>query len=313
MTLTELRYIVAVARERHFGRAARACFVSQPTLSVAVKKLEDELGVQLFERAAGDVSVTPAGEPIIAQARQVLAEADKLKALAQSGQDPLQGELRLGAIYTVGPYLLPHVIPKLRRRAPDMPLVLEENFTARLRERLRHGELDVIIISLPFSEAGVVTWPLYDEPFTVLLPAGHRLAKKAAVSSADLTGENLLLLGSGHCFRDQVLAACPDCKPLPALEGGSLETIRQMVASGLGVTVLPLSSTLASGKARNKLLVERPFAGASPSRTIALAWRRGYARPQAIEVLRRAIMESHIRGITYRDFDMPSEPLRVAG
>src|SRR5690606_25606522 len=162
MTLTELRYIVAVAREKHFGRAARACFVSQPTLSVGVKKLEDELGVVLFERQSGEVVVTPAGAPVIEQARRVIEEADRVKLIAQQGTDPLKGELRVGAIYTVGPYLFPYVVPALRRLAPQMPLVIEENYPASLRERLKRSELDVIIVALPFTEAGVLTWELYE-------------------------------------------------------------------------------------------------------------------------------------------------------
>lgn len=311
MTLNELRYIVAVARERHFGRAAKACFVSQPTLSVAVKKLEDELGVQIFERHHSDVSLTTAGDAIVAQARRVLEAAEGVKALARSGRNQLSGELRLGAIFTVGPYLLPHVIPRLRRLAPEMPLVIEENYTAILRERLKRGELDVIIISLPFTEPGVLTWPVYDEPFSVLMPAGHRLSKRKAIRSSDLETENLLLLGAGHCFRDQVVEACPHCVGADAggvlrntVEGSSLETIRQMVASGLGLTVLPLTSTGTTGRrAQDRLLVERPFAGKAPSRTVALAWRRGFSRPEAVETLRRAILECHLRGVTYRDFE----------
>lgn len=305
MTLTELRYIVAVAREKHFGRAARACFVSQPTLSVGVKKLEEELGVVLFERHSGEVQVTPAGKPVIEQARRVLEEADRVKLAAQQGTDPLKGELRVGAIYTVGPYLFPHLVPKLRRLAPDMPLVIEENFTANLRERLKQSELDVIIVALPFTEAGVQTWNLYEEPFSVVLPAGHRWANRRSLRSAELTEENLLLLGKGHCFRDQVVDACPECvsgstgEPLQnTIEGSSLETIRQMVASGLGITVLPATS-LASGPGRGKLLIEVPFTGRSPTRTIVLAWRRSFPRLAAIRALRDAILQSGLPDVTF--------------
>lgn len=315
MTLTQLRYIVAVARERHFGRAARACFVSQPTLSIGVRKLEEELDVKIFEREGGEVIVTPRGERIVAQARRVLEESERLKRLAREGGDELDGPLRLGAIYTVGPYLLPHVVPRLRRRAPRMPLVIEENYTARLREKLRSGELDVIIISLPFTEPGVVTWALYEEPFRVVLPAGHPWLKKPAIRAQELAGENVLLLGPGHCFREQVLAACPECAGTPddatRIEGSSLETIRQMVASGLGITVLPVTSTgLDTPRAaRHRLLVEKPFADPSPTRTVALAWRRGFPRPGAIVALRRAILESHLRGVTWLDFEPPSETI----
>ncbi|MCG8435823.1 MAG: hydrogen peroxide-inducible genes activator [Gammaproteobacteria bacterium] len=316
MTFTELRYIVAVARERHFGRAAQACFVSQPTLSVGVRKLEEELGVQIFERQASEVSVTAAGQAIIEQAQRVLEESEKIKTLAQHGQNQLVGELKLGAIYTVGPYLLPHIVPKLRRLAPEMPLLIEENYTARLAEQLKRGDLDVIIISLPFNHPGVTTWPLYEEPFVVLLPPGHALQQKKSIRSRELARENMLLLGSGHCFRDQVLEACPECATENAgdgirssVQGSSLETIRYMVSSGLGVTVLPATSlgTAQTPKRANRLFIEKPFSGKTPQRIVALAWRSSFPRPEAIEVLRRAIMECHMRGVTYLDFEPPSE------
>lgn len=309
MTLTELRYIVAVAREKHFGRAARACFVSQPTLSVGVKKLEEELGVLLFERHSGDVMLTPTGQMVVEQARRVLEEADRIKPLAQQGIDPLKGELRVGAIYTVGPYLFPHLVPRLRELAPHMPLVIEENFTANLRERLKRSELDVIIVALPFTEAGVETWPLYEEPFSVVLPIDHRWAKRESLRSSELTQENLLLLGKGHCFRDQVFEACPECVPGTSgealqntIEGSSLETIRQMVASGLGITVLPATSL--PGRS-GELLVEVPFTGQAPTRTIVLAWRRSFPRVAAVEALRRAIRKCELGDVRY--IDIPRE------
>src|SRR5262245_54631771 len=173
MTLTELRYIVAVARERHFGRAAEACFVSQPTLSVAVKKLEEELGVPLFERGPGEVTVTPGGQRIVEQAQRVLEEASRIRELAAAGRDPLAGPLRLGAIYTIGPYLLPKLIPILRKSAPTMQLLIQENFTHRLAESLKNGDVDVILIALPFQEPAVETQAVYDEPFMVAIPKGH--------------------------------------------------------------------------------------------------------------------------------------------
>src|SRR5438105_10893833 len=241
MTLTELRYIVAVARERHFGRAAEACFVSQPTLSVAVKKLEEELGVTLFERGPGEVTVTPAGQKIVEQAQRVLEEAPRIKELAAARRDPLAGPLRLGAIYTIGPYLLPKLIPILRKSAPAMQLHIQENFTHRLSDALKSGEVDAILIALPFVEPGIETRALYDEPFFVAIPKGHRWEGRKRVTSEELTKESLLLLGEGHCFRDQVLEFCHTARTR-AIEGGSLETIRQMVASGVGVTVLPATS-----------------------------------------------------------------------
>lgn len=290
MTLTELRYIVAVARERHFGRAAEACFVSQPTLSVAVKKLEEELGVQLFERGPGEVSVTPAGLKIVEQAQRVLEEASRIKDLAAAGRDPLAGPLRLGAIYTIGPYLLPKLIPILRRTAPAMQLHIQENFTHRLSDALKGGEVDVILIALPFKEPGIVTRALYDEPFFVAVPKGHEWEERKRVTSEELSRESLLLLGEGHCFRDQVLEFCHTTRTR-AIEGGSLETIRQMVASGVGITVLP--STSINPDARDPLIRILPLRP-EPSRRVGLAWRKSFPRPEAIEALRKAILAANL-------------------
>ena len=296
MTLNELRYIVAVARERHFGRAAEACHISQPTLSVAVRKLEEDLGVALFERNPGEVAITPVGRRIVEQAQRVLEETAVIRQLASQGQDELTGILRLGAIYTIGPYLLPHLIPRLRRRAPAMPLQIEENYTAVLNERLKDGELDVLILSLPFAEPGLLTQPLYEEPFVVLLPTGHPLEQAAIIDAPTLGQQNLLLLGAGHCFREQVLQFCPECRQLSVssdsmqhtLEGGSLETIRLMVATGMGVTVLPYTSV--SGYAHiSDLLTIRPFAEPAPTRIVALAWRKSFPRPRVIALLTEAI------------------------
>lgn len=297
MTLNELKYIVAVARERHFGRAAEACFISQPTLSVAVKKLEGELGVSLFERRKGEVSVTPIGEQIVSQAQRVLEEASGIRQIAEQGQDQLAAPLRLGAIYTIGPYLLPHLIPQLADVAPQMPLVVEENYTAVLTGKLKQGELDAILISYPFDEPGIRTLPLYEEPFVLLLPSSHPLNQKKKVSVEELSREDVLLLSAGNCFRDQVLEICPDClgksgdgKTNRVLEGSSLETIRYMVASGLGVTVLPCT---ASGAERfsERLLKIRRFADQNPSRVVAMAWRKSFPRPEAVNVLREAVMD----------------------
>ncbi|HHH37985.1 MAG TPA: hydrogen peroxide-inducible genes activator [Sedimenticola sp.] len=305
MTLNELRYAVAVARERHFGRAAEQCFISQPTLSVAVKKLEDELGVSLFERGQGEVSVTPAGERIIAQAQRVLEQAEAIKAMARQSQDQLAGPLRVAAIYTIGPYLFPGLVPALAERAPEMPLVIQENYTAVLSEQLKRGELDVIIISLPFDEPGVETRPLYREPFEVLLPASHPWVARDAIDPRDLDRERVLLLGQGHCFRDQVVEVCPGCLRNTApgqgvqenFEGGSLETIRYMVASGIGITVLPKTAA-ALDRLPQGMLQVRPFAGRRlPSRTVALAWRRSFPRPEAVSVLAEAIQASGLQGV----------------
>ena len=300
MTINELRYIVAVARERHFGHAAEACFVSQPTLSVAVKKLEDELGVGLFERGQGEVTVTPAGVPIIAQAQRVLEEAAIIKQLASQSKDQLVGPLRLGAIFTIGPYLFPSLVAELSLHARQMPLVIRENFTASLSEQLKRGDQDVIVISLPFDEPGIQTRELFEEPFSVLLPNGHPLTRETAISPQQLQEENVLLLGEGHCFRDQVLAICPGCLQSNSregslqrnLEGCSLETIRCMVASGVGITVLP-DMAMVRQQGPSQLLAVRPFAGEVPSRRLALAWRKSFPRPEAVELLWNVIREIH--------------------
>ncbi len=302
MTLTELRYIVTLAHCQHFGQAAERCHVSQPTLSIAVKKLEGELGVELFERTKSSVRATPTGERVIAQANRVLDAAGAIKDIASEGRDQLNQPLSVGAIFTIGPYLFPHFIPKLQAAAPQMPLVIEEGFTATLRKRLRNGEVDVIVVALPFHEPDVVVQPLYSEPFVALLPAAHPLAKQRAITPAQLARENLLLLGQGHCFRDQILETLPELAPdASALEtgihtmteGSSLETLRHMVASGLGVTILPQSAAL-NESYRSGELVTRPFKGTIPERTTALAWRASFPRHRAVDALREAILATEL-------------------
>lgn len=295
MTLTELRYLVTLEQERHFGRAAEKCFVSQPTLSVAVKKLEEKLDVILFERSKNAVQPTPIGVKVVAQATKILEQVEVLKELASAGKDQLGSPLRLGAIYTIGPYLLPHLIPLLQDLAPQMPLYIEENYTAVLRTKLRSGELDAIIVALPFTEADVVTRTLYEEDFEVLLPKNHPWAALTEIPISNLPSEKLLMLGEGHCFRDQVLEACPALEanlnnPSQGLiaEGGSLETIRHMVASGMGITVLPASAVGTSHYAPG-IITSRPFVDPKPKRSVALAWRASFPRPQAIEALVQAV------------------------
>ena len=300
MTLTELRYIVAVARERHFGRAAEACFVSQPTLSVAVRKLEEELGITLFERRRGDITVTPAGEPIVEQAKRVLEEAALIREIAAHGKDELNGPLRVGLIYTVGPYVLPQLVPALHERVPSMPLAIEEGYTATLSQRLRAGDLDLIVISEPFDEPGLLTRPLYDESFVVVLPASHPLVVHERLKPEQLSSEQVLMLGAGHCFRDQVLKACPECGSSGGqdllLDGSSLETIRHMVASGIGVTVLPCSAAGADRYAQ-RLLAIRRFEEPAPSRRVSLAWRRSFPRPKAVDAVHEAFMSCQLSGV----------------
>jgi LysR family hydrogen peroxide-inducible transcriptional activator len=315
MTLTELRYIVAVARERHFGRAAEACFVSQPTLSVAVKKLEDELGTPLFERNHGEIAVTPLGAEVVAQAQRVLDEAGRVKELVKQRSDPLSGPLRLGVIYSIAPYLLPVLVPRMIKAAPGMPLVIEENFTTRLLEMLKSGDIDVAILALPFAEAGLLMQAVYDEPFLVALPAGHAWASRREIAAADLKDETMLLLGAGHCLRDQVLQVCPEMMRFSAsnaqgiqktFEGSSLETIRHMVASGVGLTVMP-ASAVPLRVLKKDMIAYKPFAKPVPQRRVALAWRKSYTRGAAIEKLRRTLLTCELDGVSM--LDLPAETL----
>jgi LysR family hydrogen peroxide-inducible transcriptional activator len=297
MTLTDLRYIVALARERHFGRAAEKCFVSQPTLSVAVKKLEDELGVILFERSPQEVRVTPIGERVIAQAERVLFEATQLAEVAAAGKNPLAGPLRLGVIYTIGPWLLPKLVPLLRARAPEMPLLLEENYTHRLLEKLKSAELDVAILALPIDEPGLVAQPVYDEAFRVLVPTNHAWTKLKTIDPAKLLEQPLLMLGRGNCFRDQVLDLCTRAGEggPQVLEGSSLETIRHMVASGVGITVMP-STAVDDIPKSDPLLRVRPFVDPTPTRRVGIVWRTSFPRHQAIDLLRRALLDCKLPG-----------------
>jgi LysR family hydrogen peroxide-inducible transcriptional activator len=303
MTLTELRYIVAVARERHFGRAAEACFVSQPTLSVAIKKLEEELDLKIFERGGSEVSVTPLGEEIVRQAQSVLDQAGAIKEIAKRGKDPLAGALRLGIIYTIGPYLLPELVKHTIELYPQMPLMLQENFTVKLLEMLRTGELDCAIMAEPFPDAGLATAQLYDEPFVVALPASHPLADRATISAEELKRETMLLLGTGHCFRDHVLEVCPEFARFSSdaegirrsFEGSSLETIKHMVASGMGVTVVPQLSVPREKSAHLRFV---PFSQPIPTRRVVLAWRRSFTRYEAIAALRNAIYACQLNGVT---------------
>ncbi|WP_293267528.1 hydrogen peroxide-inducible genes activator [Neptunomonas sp.] len=297
MTLTELRYIVTLAKEQHFGHAAEKCFVSQPTLSIAVKKLEEELGVALFERSKNAVRVTDVGKSVVEQAVKVLQQADVVKDLAQVGKDQLRSPLRVGAIYTIGPYLFPHLVPQVQELAPHMPLYIEENFTARLREKLRNGELDAIIIALPFEEPDVVTRMLYEEPFVMLLPKQHPWCDQKMIDSSNLSNTELLLLGEGHCFRDQVLESCPTLQQAiqnqhSVTEGSSLETIRMMVASGLGSSVLPMSAT--NGYYQSDMVVTKPFKTPQPTRSVAVAWRASFPRSKAIDVLVDAVSHCQV-------------------
>lgn len=305
MTLTELKYIVAVAREKHFGHAAEACFVAQPTLSVAIKKLEEELGVTLFERGGSEISMTPLGVQIVAQAERVLEQTAAIKEIAKQNKDPLVGPFRLGIIYTIAPYLLPPLVKAMIERVPQMPLVLQENFTVRLLELLRQGELDAIVVALPFPDQGLAVQAVYDEPFVVAVPKGHPWAGRDSVSNDDLKSETMLLLGNGHCFRDQVLEVCPEMSRYATgsdgiartFEGSSLETIRHMVASGIGITVLPQAS-IADMTTRDGMLRYIPFSQPAPSRRVVLVWRKSFTRGAAIEAVRQALLSCQLNGVT---------------
>ncbi|MEO8654177.1 MAG: LysR substrate-binding domain-containing protein [Ramlibacter sp.] len=313
MTLTELKYIVAVAREKHFGKAAEACFVSQPTLSVAIKKLEDELELKLFERSANEVTVTPLGEEIVRQAQSVLEQAANIKEIAKRGKDPLAGPLKLGVIYTIGPYLLPDLVRQAIARTPQMPLMLQENFTVKLLEMLRTGEIDCAIMAEPFPDTGLAVAPLYDEPFLAAVPSSHPLALRKTITSQELKSETMLLLGTGHCFRDHVLEVCPEFARFSSdaegirksFEGSSLETIKHMVAAGMGVTLVPRLSvpkealqTRPSRRKEDQAFVKYiPFDGDPPVRRVVLAWRRSYTRYEAIADLRNSIYACELPGV----------------
>ena len=290
MTLNELKFIVALAKARNFRKAAEVCFVSQPALSLAVKKLEDELGVLLFERNRNDVTMTAVGELVIEQATRAIEEANRVKEIAKQGNDQLSGILKLGVIYSVGPYLLPEIIPILRKTAPEMPLIVEENLTSNLETQLRNGVIDVAIIALPFELPGVITMPLYEEEFVAVVPSSHEWATRLDVNVAELADEKVLLLNSGHCFSNQVLQACPSLSSNgEVLQGNSLDTVRNMVASNLGITVLPISATMS--QYQNPLIKVIPFKKPIPTRRIALAWRKSYGRVQAVEEIAKAIRQ----------------------
>lgn len=292
MTLTELRYIVTLAQTKHFGRAAQQCFVSQPTLSVAIKKLEGELNVTIFERAKSNVSTTDIGKKIIAQAQRTLQQAEQIKELAAYDKDQLQAPLKVGAIHTIGPYLFPQMVHQLRLSTPQMPLYIEENYTEKLREKLVQGELDAILVALPFKQVDVVTRSLYREDFLMLLHPTHPWCQKSEIAASSLAKTELLLLGEGHCFRDQILESCLSLQQAltqqhRATEGSSLETIRMMVASGLGSSVIPQRA--AQSSRNNQHLVTLPFSEPVPGRTVALAWRASFPRTVAIERLLDAL------------------------
>lgn len=290
MTLNELRLITVLARIKNFKKAAEACYITQPALSLAVKKLEDELGVLLFERNRKEINLTAIGELVVEQATKVIEEAERVKEIAKHGRNQLAGPLKFGVIYSVGPYLLPELIPILRLAAPEMPLLIEENLTANLENQLKNAVVDVAVVALPFNIPGIKTMPLYEEAFAVVVPVTHEWAERKSIAAEELDEQKVLLLSSGHCFSNQVIQSCPTLtRKGEILQGNSLETIRNMVASNLGITVLPVSAT--GEKYQNQLLKVIPFDEPRPTRQIALAWRKSFFREQAVELVADSIRQ----------------------
>ena len=293
LKLKDLRYLVAVADTRHFGRAAERCFVSQPTLSTQLKKLEDYLGVQLIERQPKRVALTAAGEEIVARARRILDASDEVVTLARTHRDPLAGALRIAMLPTIGPYLLPRVAREIRKALPRLDLRLYEYTTATMLAKLRAGEIDLGILALPVDLDGLEARALYDEVFTVAMPANHPLAKRATLRVQDIEDETLLLLEDGHCLRDQALAVCSQAgvHEKQDFRATSLETLRQMVATGAGITLLPELATLGAYRHARGVIV-RPFARPEPLRKIGAVWRKSSARLAAISAV-CAQIETH--------------------
>jgi LysR family transcriptional regulator, hydrogen peroxide-inducible genes activator len=286
MNLKDLKYLVALADTGHFGRAAQRTFVSQPTLSAQLKKLEEYLGVKLVERHPKNVQLTEVGRQIVARARRMLSEGDEIVALARNNTDPLSGKLKVALIPTIGPYLLPRVMQKLRKALPQLGLMLYEHQTEELLKRLREGEIDLGILALPVDLDGLESRRLYREEFTVALPSDNPLAQKPSIKAADLKGQTLLLLEDGHCLRDQALEVCSriDVREAEDFRATSLETLRHMVVAGLGVTLMPeLAVESPFGSQRG--LVIRQFAKPAPARTVGAVWRKSTTRGAAIEAV----------------------------
>ncbi|EAR22935.1 LysR substrate-binding domain-containing protein [Nitrococcus mobilis] len=288
INLRDLRYLVAVANHRHFGRAAAACYVSQPTLSTQLKKLEQQLGVQLIERNSKQVMLTQAGKMIAERAHRVLNEVADIVDAARAAGDPMAGDLRLGLIPTVGPYLLPHLIPVLRDVCPRLKPLLYEEQTRALVTRLHRGELDAALMAVPVNDPRLHFTSLFHEPFYLALPAEHWLARGQHIELGDLEGEHILLLEEGHCLRDQALDVCDlaGASDIAEFHATSLETLRQMVALGAGVTLLPALAAAANAAVPNHAAIElRPFQQPVPQREMALYWRKGAAREPALHAL----------------------------
>jgi LysR family transcriptional regulator, hydrogen peroxide-inducible genes activator len=293
MTLKELRYLVALADQGRFGRAAEACHVGQPTLSTQLKKLEEYLGVTLFERNKHYLLPTPIGEEIVERARKALEVVDQIRELARQGSDPMSGSLRLGVIPTLGPYLMPDLLPIIRESCPRLHLSLREDLTTNLLEHLRQGRLDAVFLALPIQGQDVEVMPLFHEPFTVALPSGHPLTRRKFIIEQDLNGQSVLLLEEGHCMRDHALAICGSVMSAryEEFKATSLEMLRQMVAAGLGCTLLPaLAVRPGVGSTPNGLVHIRPFRQPAPTRTMGIAWRHRYPLYKTVKVLGEIIL-----------------------
>lgn len=290
MTLQELKYLVALADHGHFGRAAEACFITQSTLSTQIKKLEDFLGVTLFDRSLKRVSPTPIGREILQAARNIVEEAERIREVAKHAQDPMARTIHLGVIPTLGPYYLPHALTLVHKKHPDLRLLLREEMTPQILEHLVDGKLDAGLLALPVTDDSLRVEPLFYEPFYAALPAGHPLAKRDVLKVSDIMAEKLLLLDEGHCLRDQALDVCgTGSRGREEVRATSLETLRQMVAMGLGLTLLPALAVDAGARQTRKAVEIRPFKSPPPGRTIGLAWRKRAPFPETFERLAQTL------------------------
>ena len=290
MTLQELKYLVALADHGHFGKAAEACFITQSTLSTQIKKLEDYLGVTLFDRSLKRVTPTPTGREILAAARNIVEESERIRELAKHAQDPMARTLHLGVIPTLGPYYLPHALTLVHKKHPGLRLLLREEMTPQILEHLVDGKLDAGLLALPVTDDSLRVEPLFYEPFYAALPAGHALAKHAELKVSDIMSEKLLLLDEGHCLRDQALDVCgTGSRGREEVRATSLETLRQMVGMGLGLTLLPALAVDAGPRTSKKSVEIRPFKKPPPGRTIGLAWRKRAPFPETFERLAQTL------------------------
>ncbi|MCW8908809.1 MAG: LysR substrate-binding domain-containing protein [Sedimenticola sp.] len=294
MNLRDLKYIIAVAEARHFGKAAERCFVSQPTLSGQIKKMEEELGVTIFERSNRSVEITPVGQEILHHARQIMEQAEAIQQVSKRHQDPLAGPLRIGAIPTLSPYLMPLILAPLRKRHPQMQLVLSEEMTGTLLQRLQRHEIDAALLATPADSPELDTLPLFDEPFWVAYPRNHPFYTRDKIAQSDLDSENLLLLAEGHCLADQAMAVCHLQRQsegeMADLRAASLETLIQLVGAGYGITLIPalaMRGSWASGSG----VVAQPLAAADASRRVALVYRHSFPRQAALQALAAVILD----------------------